>query len=87
MSGPGPHPHTEGMSTVKFSRMTQKPQPDRTDGLSAITFYGSSFVCDARGDKLAELDRTEDGIALATLDLAHIRRVRASMGLFRDRRR
>ncbi|MDQ3399498.1 MAG: N-carbamoylputrescine amidase, partial [Chloroflexota bacterium] len=55
-------------------------------GKDSITFYGSSFVCDARGDKLAELGRTEPGIALATLDLAHIRRVRASMGFFRDRR-
>ncbi len=56
------------------------------EGTSGITFYGSSFICDARGDKLAELSRTEPGIALATLDLAQIRRVRASMGFFRDRR-
>jgi len=51
-----------------------------------MTFYGSSFVCDARGDKLAELGRSEPGIALARLDLDQIRRVRASMGFFRDRR-
>ncbi|MBL0214307.1 MAG: N-carbamoylputrescine amidase [Myxococcales bacterium] len=59
-----------------------------TEGLAreAITFYGSSFVADARGDKVAELGRTERGIALATLDLAQIRKVRASMGFFRDRR-
>jgi N-carbamoylputrescine amidase len=52
----------------------------------AMTFYGSSFVCDARGDKVAELGRNEPGIAVAELDLAHIQRVRASMGFFRDRR-
>ena len=51
-----------------------------------MTFYGSSFVCDARGDKLAELGRTEPGIALATLDLDKLQRIRASMGFFRDRR-
>jgi N-carbamoylputrescine amidase len=51
-----------------------------------MTFYGSSFVCDARGDKLAELARDRPGIALATLDLEQIRRVRTSMGFFRDRR-
>ena len=51
-----------------------------------MTFYGSSFVCDARGDKLAELGRGDTGIALADLDLDKIRRVRASMGFFRDRR-
>jgi N-carbamoylputrescine amidase len=51
-----------------------------------MTFYGSSFVCDARGDKLAELGRSESGIAVAELDLAQLQRVRASMGFFRDRR-
>jgi N-carbamoylputrescine amidase len=56
------------------------------DGAEAITFYGSSFVADARGDKLAELGRGEAGIALAKLDLDQIRRTRASMGFFRDRR-
>lgn len=55
-------------------------------GADAITFYGSSFICDARGDKLAELGRAEPGIAFAELDLAQLRRVRASMGFFRDRR-
>jgi N-carbamoylputrescine amidase len=43
-------------------------------------------VCDARGDKIAELPRDRPGIALATLDLEQIRRIRASMGFFRDRR-
>jgi N-carbamoylputrescine amidase len=56
------------------------------EGAEALTFYGSSFVCDARGEKLAELGRDESGIAMARLDLAHLRRVRASMGFFRDRR-
>jgi N-carbamoylputrescine amidase len=56
------------------------------DGPGAIAFYGSSFIADARGDKLAELGRTEAGIALARLDLAQIRRLRTSMGFFRDRR-
>ena len=56
------------------------------EAAGAITFYGSSFVADARGDKLAELGRGDAGIALARLDLDAIRRIRASMGLFRDRR-
>lgn len=55
-------------------------------GRDSITFYGSSFVCNARGDKLAELSRSEHGLALATLDLHELARVRASMGFFRDRR-
>jgi N-carbamoylputrescine amidase len=49
-------------------------------------FYGSSFICDHRGDKLAELGRTEEGVITADLDLAKIRAERATMGFFRDRR-
>jgi N-carbamoylputrescine amidase len=56
------------------------------DGAGAIAFYGSSFIADACGDKLAELGRDDTGIALARLDLDRIRRIRASMGFFRDRR-
>ena len=56
------------------------------DAAGAITFHGSSFICDQRGDKLAELDRTERGVALATFDLDRLQRARASMGFFRDRR-
>jgi N-carbamoylputrescine amidase len=59
---------------------------NRIGAEGGMTFYGSSFVSDARGDKLAELPRSEPGIALATLDLDQIQRVRASMGFFRDRR-
>jgi len=55
-------------------------------GKDAITFYGSSFVCDHRGDKLAELGRADTGVALATFDLDRLARARASMGFFRDRR-
>jgi N-carbamoylputrescine amidase len=49
-------------------------------------FYGSSFICDHRGDKLAELGRDEEGVIVAELDLPKIRADRAAMGFFRDRR-
>jgi N-carbamoylputrescine amidase len=49
-------------------------------------FYGSSFICDHRGDKLAELGRTEEGVITADFDFAQIREDRAMMGFFRDRR-
>ncbi|HKC25647.1 MAG TPA: N-carbamoylputrescine amidase [Thermoanaerobaculia bacterium] len=49
-------------------------------------FYGSSFVSNQRGEKLVELGRDEEGVAVATLDLAAARRERASWGFFRDRR-
>lgn len=56
------------------------------EGASGITFYGSSFIANARGDKIAELSRDARDIAIATLDTDEIRKVRASMGFFRDRR-
>jgi N-carbamoylputrescine amidase len=50
------------------------------------TFYGTSFITDERGDILAELDREEEGVITATLDLDRVRRHRAAFGFFRDRR-
>jgi len=50
------------------------------------TFYGHSFIADHRGEKVAELGRTDTGFITADLDLAEIRRNRASFGFFRDRR-
>ena len=55
-------------------------------GATHVDFFGSSFVCNARGDKVAELGRHESGIASAVIDLTQLARVRASMGFFRDRR-
>jgi N-carbamoylputrescine amidase len=50
------------------------------------TFYGHSFIANQRGDKVAELNRTEEGVICATFDVPEIRRHRASFGFFRDRR-
>ncbi len=49
-------------------------------------FYGSSFIANHRGDKVAELDRTETGIITAAIDLDDVRAARAAFGFFRDRR-
>ena len=51
-----------------------------------LTFYGSSFVADATGAVVTELGRNEEGTAVATIDLDEITKLRASWGLFRDRR-
>ena len=49
-------------------------------------FYGSSFVCDYTGSKLAEADETSETVIYAELDFAAARRFRAGFGFFRDRR-
>jgi N-carbamoylputrescine amidase len=59
---------------------------NRTGEESGQRFYGSSFIADARGDKRAELGRAEEGVIVATFDLADLARARASWGFFRDRR-
>ena len=49
-------------------------------------FYGSSFIADHRGDKIAEMGRTEEGVIVAEIDLDEVKKNRASFGFFRDRR-
>ncbi|HEY0315251.1 MAG TPA: N-carbamoylputrescine amidase [Sphingomonas sp.] len=49
-------------------------------------FYGHSFICDERGDMLAEFGAGETGVLVATLDIATVKRHRAAFGFFRDRR-
>ena len=49
-------------------------------------FYGHSFICDDRGDMLAEFGAQETGVLVATLDIDRMRRHRAAFGFFRDRR-
>lgn len=53
---------------------------------SAMTFYGSSFIADETGAKVAEADRTSEAILTHTFDLDAIRNQRAQWGFFRDRR-
>jgi N-carbamoylputrescine amidase len=59
---------------------------NRIGNESGQLFYGSSFICDQRGDKRAELGRNEEGVILGEFDRNRVREDRASMGFFRDRR-
>ncbi|MBA3676767.1 MAG: N-carbamoylputrescine amidase [Sphingosinicella sp.] len=49
-------------------------------------FYGHSFICDERGDFLAEYGASESGVLVATVDTAQAKKHRAAFGFFRDRR-
>ena len=53
---------------------------------ASLTFYGSSFICDQRGDLQSELGRDQEGVATASFDRDLLRRYRANWGFFRDRR-
>ena len=51
-----------------------------------ITFYGSSFIADPTGAKVAEAGREEEVVLTHAFDLAAVQQMRHSWGLFRDRR-
>jgi len=49
-------------------------------------FYGHSFISDEWGDLVSQFGANEEGVLVATLDLAQAATHRAGMGFFRDRR-
>ena len=51
-----------------------------------IRFYGSSFITDATGAKVAEAPEEGDAVLLASFDLAQLRAQRDNWYVFRDRR-
>jgi N-carbamoylputrescine amidase len=51
-----------------------------------ITFYGSSFIANQFGEKVQELNETEEGILVHTFDLDQLEHIRSAWGSFRDRR-
>jgi N-carbamoylputrescine amidase len=53
---------------------------------TSLTFYGSSFIADHTGGKIAEAGRAGEAVLTASFDLDAIREARAGWGVFRDRR-
>jgi N-carbamoylputrescine amidase len=51
-----------------------------------VTFYGSSFIADHTGQLVAKAGRTGEAALVHRFDLGAIAELRASWGLFRDRR-
>ena len=70
------------MPVIASNRIGMEPGRKGTE----LTFYGSSFIADQTGEKVAEADRTSEAILTATFDLDGISRQRRNWGLFRDRR-
>ncbi len=52
----------------------------------SITFYGSSFITDERGVKVAQAPRHGESVILASFDLERMAQEREYWGLLRDRR-
>ncbi|MGH8355395.1 MAG: N-carbamoylputrescine amidase [Pseudomonas sp.] len=51
-----------------------------------INFYGSSFIANQFGEKVEELNQTEEGVLVHSFDLAALEHTRSAWGVFRDRR-
>ena len=67
---------------------TEKITPDDGNAhlSSELTFYGSSFITDCKGDILESADRTSDCVIISEFDLDECRVIRQEWGVFRDRR-
>ncbi len=77
----------QGHAAANFMPLIASNRIGKEKGLAGeMTFYGSSFVADATGAIVAELDRSTEGVAVAAFDLDEVAKSRASWGLFRDRR-
>ncbi|HWT76352.1 MAG TPA: N-carbamoylputrescine amidase [Mobilitalea sp.] len=53
---------------------------------STIQFYGSSFITNTTGEKVAEAGRSEEAVLVAEFDLDKASEQRIEWGIFRDRR-
>lgn len=53
---------------------------------SHITFYGSSFITDNKGQVITQANRSNESVVTATFNLEQHLLERAAWGLFRDRR-
>ncbi len=92
----GSEPHDGGLDTRDrwqramighaVSNVIPVAAANRVGTENGQVFYGSSFIADPAGDKVAELGRTEEGILVAEFDLDKVERQRAAWGFFRDRR-
>ena len=70
------------MPVVASNRIGTEVAP----GGRALTFYGSSFIADPAGQLVAKASRGAEEVITAAFDLTAIAELRASWGVFRDRR-
>jgi len=77
----------QGHAAANYVPLIVSNRIGREEGQAGeMTFYGSSFIADPMGAIVVELGRADEGTITATFDLGEIAKLRASWGLFRDRR-
>jgi len=67
---------------VASNRIGLEPGKNGTE----LEFYGSSFIANNIGEKVAEMDRKTQGFVANTFDLDALAKQRSYWGIFRDRR-
>ena len=92
----GSEPHDDSLDTAArwrramlghaVSNVTPVAAANRVGVENEQVFYGTSFISDHTGEILGDLDRKEEGIVVATVDMDQVDRARAAWGFFRDRR-
>lgn len=92
----GSEPHDPGLDTRRMwlramvghavSNVVPVVAANRSGVENGQRYYGNSFICDERGDMLAEADTEGEAVLVAGFDLERVARHRAAFGFFRDRR-
>ena len=92
----GSEPHDKSLDTAArwrramlghaVSNVTPVAAANRVGDEGGQVFYGTSFISDHAGEILADLDREQEGVITATIDMDDVDRARAAWGFFRDRR-
>jgi N-carbamoylputrescine amidase len=92
----GTEPHDASLDTAArwrramvghaVSNVTPVAAANRVGNENGQEFYGTSFISDHTGEILGDLDRKEEGVVIATVDMDAVDRARAAWGFFRDRR-
>jgi N-carbamoylputrescine amidase len=92
----GSEPHDAGLDTAArwrramlghaVSNVTPVAASNRVGDEGGQVFYGTSFISDHAGEILADFDRKQEGVLVATVDMDEVDRARAAWGFFRDRR-
>jgi len=79
-------PWRKAMQGHAVSNVVPVVAANRTGDEGGQRFYGTSFICDHRGEVVNELGRDDEGVVIAGFDTTFLDRHRAAWGFFRDRR-
>ena len=81
-----PHRWQRAMQGHAVSNCMPVAAANRIGDEDGQVFYGSSFIADQTGAKLAEAGRDDEVVLIQSFDRKMLERERSAWGFFRDRR-